>query len=338
MGTRNTRKTIFLISIACSIGFTGVLATWWYFNAFPVTWQYELLEGYMAEHGFENPNLRVGLPVAVDNQIAFYDGYFVADPGKNASSWYLLQWQALDPVDPDPANGTGPALEDPLLGESILVARSSDLQLAIFNQETTAGHAFELQLYGGTLTSGGGRNMFLSTNPVVPVPLEKEVFLNISVHVEEMRVNGTAPVNVVQVFVGMVLKCWNNGSAGDGDTLFMQGIIANTHGNRFYAAGNPVIQCGLYANLIAGELLPPRSGQFVPLSMHVNRFLEDALPRTYHWTEDDGSPRQKTYVDREASHWFLTEIYMGLETQGDAIGIVQLANFSLLEGVRLDAW
>ncbi|MFX0101208.1 MAG: hypothetical protein ACFFCS_16660 [Candidatus Hodarchaeota archaeon] len=332
------RKKAYAIGLSLIIGvsITNILVLV-YWESQRVTWDFESLDYYFDYSGFENPNLRIGLPQAVDNQIVFYNGNLYVDPAQNVSNWYALQWQASDPITPVPSTGNSANITDPLLGESVLVTESTEIKLAIFNnsiENASTSYAYELELMGGNLTLGGGRNLFLSTNPVTPIPMNKEVFLNLSVHVEEMRVNGTAPENVVQVFIGMVLKCWNGGSEGHDDTLFIQGIITNTHSNRFYAAGNPVIKCGLYANLIEDDLLETGTGAFSNLNMHVTWFLRDALPRSYEWEDEYGDPHVKNYADQNLDHWYLNEVYLGLETQGDAFGSIQVANFHVLEGFR----
>lgn len=321
------------VLIAITLANAVVFSYWNY----QMSWDFESLDHYFEYSGFENPNLRIGLPQAVDNQIVFYNSNLCVDPAKNISNWYVLQWQTTDPITPVPCNGTSANISDPLLGESLLVTESTEIRFAIFNnskENASTQYAYELELGGGNLTLGGGRNLFLSTNPVTPVPMNKEVFLNFNIHVKEMQVNGTAPENVVQVFIGMVLKCWNGGLEGHNDTLFIQGIITNTHGNTFYAAGNPVIKCGLYANLIENDLLDTRTGAFSNLTMHVAWFLRDALPRSYEWMDEYGDSHVKTYADQDLDHWYLNEIYMGLETQGDAFASIQVADFHVLEGFK----
>ncbi|MHA1680292.1 MAG: hypothetical protein ACTSUE_04750 [Promethearchaeota archaeon] len=324
-----------LLSMLGVFAVNVTILIWRYYNGY--TWVYESLDEYFDNAGFENPNMRVAMPEAVNNQIVFYPGYFSPDPAQGVSDWFIAQWQASDPITPDPSNGTGPPASDPLLGESILVARSTEVAVSIFNESqenATKSYAYELELSGGNLTAAGGRNLFLSVEPATPVPMKKEVFLNFNVNVKAMHVNGTAPENVVQFFIGIVLKCWNNGSEGHDDTLFIQGIIANSHGCRFYAAGNPSIQCGLYANLIDDDLLEPGTGTFTNLNMHVTAFLRNALPRSYPWVDEFEQDHVQNYVDQNLNHWFMTSIYLGMETQGEANGTMQVSGFTVQEGFK----
>ncbi|MHA1368844.1 MAG: hypothetical protein ACTSRA_03865 [Promethearchaeota archaeon] len=291
---------------------------------------YKSIDDYIEDSAFSNPNLRFAKPVAENNQIVFYDGYIEVDSLQNASNWFIAQWQVSDPLLPNASNEAN-LLNDASLGESIYYQETSDAHIGIFLNDDNKSYAYELKLAGGQYTTAGGRNLFISGDIEDSIRMDGEVFVNFSVKIKELYAGGDAPDHVAQVFIGLIFKCWNN-STGHDDTLFIQGIISNTHGCTFYAAGNPSIKCGLYSRTILPELVPQGTDKFTPLLMPISQFLDEALPRSYPWEDEDGS-HVTTYPDQNPEHWFMTEIYVGLETQGNATACLQIKDFHLLEQI-----
>lgn len=304
----------------------GLGSTLYLMNPVPVI---EIPEYNLFDSNINNPNLRLGKPIAENNAMVFFNESLNIDTNQDNSTWSLAQWSSPDPILP---NTTLLQKNDPLLGDSLYYTNTSTTELAIYNappQFENVKYTYELKETGGIEKAEGGMNLFLSTELNIPFQLHNSLIQRLAFKILDLTSIGEPPGNVGQIFLGYVFRC-NNTQSRNTDILFLQIMIANTHDATFYAAGNPSVKTGIFAKPLPDGLqqVVANSDDFHKSKFDLVPYIEEALEITYYW-EEDGIEKEKSYTNKNITDWALSSMYFGLETQGNTTATLQVTDFNI---------
>ena len=228
-------------------------------------------------------------------------------------------------------------MADPYLGTPIQAGKTNVTKYAIYEKtSTTSQYIYEVEATAGKYKAIGGRNVFISTELEKPFPMHQSVFVEMDYKIKTMVANGEAPEHVSQIFIGLIFHVYANPEIEEetDEVIFIQLSFGNSHKVDYYAAGNPDVKTGIYGIAIPEGLQEQAQSEdeFSHTKFDVAKILQDAIKITYKWQENISGvmeDKSKIYAFQNLSRWTLTSIYMGVETQGDATGNLQLTNFQI---------
>ncbi|MGC9260941.1 MAG: hypothetical protein ACP5I8_12830 [Phycisphaerae bacterium] len=224
-------------------------------------------------------------------------------------------WNSSEVLNANEMVTNDPNVSDPAFGPAAyaFTTPNQNAQLAIYRDAANNQWVYNLFERNGTLTPGGGANLFLSANASGgPFTMNHPIGYNLSAKISEAYATYDNPQAVTngavlaQVFSGFILQ-----NANQGLTVFMQIMLADS---RDGTGGNGgITYLSQSGNTYIVDITPPGGnplafqtdvGPLQYLSYQLNPFFSEFLA-----AESFGAAAENS------ANWSLNSMYVGLETE-----------------------
>ncbi|MHB1768320.1 MAG: PEP-CTERM sorting domain-containing protein [Phycisphaerae bacterium] len=268
--------------------------------------------------GLTNPRMQFNTGAVVNNQEQL-SPYLPNIPGP-LSGWVVTMWNRSEVLNANEMVTNDPSVSDPTFGSAAysFTTPNQNAQLAIYRDTVNNQWVYNLFERNGTLTPGGGANLFLSANAVGgPFTMNHPIGYNAYAKISEASAtynNPQAMTNgavLAQVFSGFILQDSNQGL-----TVFMQIMLADSRGGTGGNGG--ITYLSQSGNTYVVDIAPPGgnplafqtdNGPLHYLSYQLNPFFSEFLA-----AESFGSAASNP------ANWSLNSMYVGLETENSISG------------------
>jgi hypothetical protein len=308
---------------------------------------------------FDNMKLRFGTGAVVGNHGEISP--IMPNISGTPSPWWVTQWTHMQKISADQMKQQDPATADPLLGMAAYSYTTSDARLHLWVYPNgPGGHpVYELFERGGSLSKGGGSNLFLSAKLLQRVTLDHSLDFSTLAKVSRASVSYDTPAAkksgavLGNSFVGFTIG-FPSPVDGSPSTLFLQVPLANSNDKGKFHNACKMSNGGRLVMIAGGSLtgMPPLmfKASDLPLttvSFTVNDYISKLLSEPTQCHEKGQGLQSVDLTKVSPASMVVKSIYVGLETenidnrpssaapgqpQGDVQLGLQLSNLQLTEG------
>jgi hypothetical protein len=276
---------------------------------------------------FDNPKLRFGTGKAVGNTPQISDVY--PDIPGTPSPWWVTQWTQPILLSGGQMTRNDPQTSSPAFGPASYAFTAADghSHVWIYMNGPDGHPVYDLYESGGTLSKGGGANIYLSTSVKPPISFDHAVHFSTLADISAATAGYDTPfAKKTGAVMGMAYMSYvvqfPSPQGGATSTLFMQVALANS-----FAHANFHVSCVLNKNgslmLMTGGTLSgqaplpfqPNPGQLVPVSYDVNDYITRTFGRTASCLQKGNGFHPVDLSQIPVSSIVLKSVYVGLETQ-----------------------
>ncbi len=313
--------------------------------------QYQSTSGAAVKQLYSDPSTDGPVLAFGDGQVQAADAMpevYSALPGISGgdSAWQLIEWNKSEYLGPTAFTTNDPTTADPQYGNALWSWATPDAEsgLRIYDSGNAATpYVYELRGSGGTLTNGGGSNVFLSDPVGANVSFADTITYSLDAQLTQAQVAYDTPgaqasgAVLGSAFTGFGV--WFNQpysagyeaalpsfllymQIGIASSAFPQGASEGDYRSASLLSANTAWSQGS-ASLVYGSLLPgdkalPFAAAKTPtqLTYTLNDYLEDAIRQPWPLTDASGTTwRALPAATQDLSRWTLGGIYVGLETE-----------------------
>jgi hypothetical protein len=280
---------------------------------------------------FDNMKLRFGTGNIVDNkpQISPIAPNIPGD----SSKWTVIQWSRFAHAAPDNMTQEDPATADSVLGPAAYGFTAPDQRTHVWIYKNGAGGhpVYDLYEQGGSVSAGGGRNLFLSTGVTQPVTFDHTVHFSMQAKVSRASVSYDTPqaqktgAVLGMAFIGFAMN-FPSPVDGSSSVLFLQVDVAQSSNKAPFKNICRMTKSGRIILLAGGTLdgVPPlqfkaNNGAPQTLSFDVNDYINKLFDGSVGCAVKGQKMQTVSLRGISKSDISLKTVYIGLETQsGDS--------------------
>lgn len=249
-------------------------------------------------------------------------------PG-DASPWLVAQWNKTDLLKPDEMISPDPDHTDPRLGHPLytFATGSKESRVSIYAPKD-GPKVFELAASGGSLSSVGGSNIFLSADVVdQQATFDKQLVYSMNMKLSQATISAPSSAQKSGAVLGQIISGFSLHFTNPATHKVMAIFLQINHGNSRNDY-TPFRGCYPHGdnreidiqNVFPDEIkLPFKASSAAPVhaEFDLNRHLCDALSQPLSCREQDGSvePYRFPVEANDLHNWRLVSAYFGLETQ-----------------------
>jgi hypothetical protein len=263
-----------------------------------------------------SPRLRFHLGQVADNQ-SVISPILPNIPG-DPSPYFIQQWVQSSYIQPTLLLRNHKVTYDAIMGKAAYAFEAPDGHAHVWVYRYNGTYVYELYEAGGSLTPGGGSNLFLTSDKFVQdATLDRPITFEFDAKISRASISAPASAQnsgivLSDAFVGFGLNFVDPTTGAH--SVFMQVPIAASRPAdvprkaAFYCQGSNVF---LFSpSLVSGEPTLPFAPDFGPLhhfKYSINGYLNDLINST--------TCGALPAAAKDPKNWQLTGFYMGLETQ-----------------------
>jgi hypothetical protein len=276
---------------------------------------------------FDNPKLGFGTGKVVGNKPQISDVY--PDIPGPPSPWWVTQWTQPILLSGDQMTRNDPATADPAFGPAAygFTAADGHSHVWIYMNGQDGHPVYDLYERGGTLSNGGGANIYLATGVKPPVSFDHQIHFSMLAGISNAVASYDTPAaKKTGAVMGMAYMSYvvqfPSPAGGATSTLFMQVALANSFPNAKFHVSCVMRKNGSLMLMTGGTLsgqapLPftPNPGRLVPVAYDVNDYITRTFARTANCQEKGAGVQPVDLAQVPASSILLKSVYVGLETQ-----------------------